>query len=68
MGDQLLRVVDHIRVNSRGIPALDLARLNLKIGRPLSRFASSLPDDPTLVAAAWAAAEEILNETKGKPR
>lgn len=68
MGEKLLQVVEHIRVNSRGMPALDLARLNLKLGRPVSRVAASLPDDPELVASAWAVAEEILKETKGKPR
>ena len=68
MGDQLLQVVEHIRMNSRGVPALDLARLNLKLGRPVSRFAATLPDDPALVASAWAAAAEILKDVKGKPR
>lgn len=68
MGEKLLRVVEHIRVNSRGLPALDLARLNLKIGRPVSRFAATLPDDPALVASAWEAANEILKEAKGEPR
>jgi hypothetical protein len=68
MGERLLQVVEHIRVNSRGVPALDLARLNLRVGKPLSRFAATLPDEPALVASAWAAATEILKDAKGKPR
>ena len=68
MGEKLLQVVEHIRVNSRGVPALDLARLNLKLGRPVSRFAATLPDEPALVESAWAAANEILKDAKGKPR
>jgi hypothetical protein len=62
MGVQLLQVVEHIRTHSRGLPSLDLARLNLKVGKPLSRLAAELPDDPALVGAAWQAAHEILSE------
>jgi hypothetical protein len=59
---QLIQIVEHVRANSRGLPNLDLARLNLKVGKPLSRLAGSLPDDPALVEAAWRAANEILSE------
>lgn len=62
MGIELVKIVEHIRRNSKGLPNIDLARLNLKTGRPLSRQAAEIPDTPFLVKAAWAAAHEILSE------
>jgi len=64
MGHELRRVVEHVRLHSRGIVNIDLARLNLLVGKPLSRMASELPDEPKLVGAAWAAAREIVGEEK----
>lgn len=66
MGLQLLQIVEYVRKNSRGLPNLDLARLNLKVGKPISRLAASLPDDPALVEAAWRAANEILGNPDPK--
>lgn len=63
MGVQLQEVVDYVRRQTRGIVSLDLARLNLKVGKPLSRAADKLPDDPAVVAAAWKAAREIVAES-----
>jgi hypothetical protein len=60
MGQQLLRIVEQVRSKSRGFPNLDLARLNLLTGKPLSRKAIEIPDDPKVVAEAQAAAREIL--------
>lgn len=68
MGEQLQSIVEHIRTNSRGLPSLDLARLNLRVGKPISRCAATLPDDPELVAAAWKAARAILAEPEGLRR
>lgn len=62
MGIELVKIVEHVRRNSKGLPNIDLARLNLKTGRPLSRHAADIPDTPFLVQAAWAAANEILSE------
>jgi len=62
MGEQLQTIVEHVRTKSRGLPSLDLARLNLRVGKPISRCAASLPDDPELVAQAWKAALAILAE------
>ena len=64
MGLELQRVVEHVRTNSRGIVSVDLARLNLLVGKPLSRMAHELPDEPKLVALAWDAAREIVGGTK----
>lgn len=66
MGLQLLQIVEYVRKNSRGLPNLDLARLNLKVGKSISRLAASLPDDPALVEAAWRAANEILGNPDPK--
>lgn len=68
MGEQLQTIVEHIRTHSRGLPSLDLARLNLRVGKPLSRCAATLPDDPQVVAAAWKAAHAILEERDGLQR
>ena len=62
MGVRLVQVVSHIRQNSKGLPNIDLARLNLRIGQPLSRNAAELPDTDELVEAAWRVAREILGE------
>jgi hypothetical protein len=56
-----------VRRTSKGLPNIDLARLNLKTGRPLSRLAAEIPDNPLLVQAAWAAAREILGEGEKLP-
>ena len=70
MGARLLAIVERVRTESKGLPNVDLARLNLKVGRPLSRQAAELPDDPTLVALAESIAREILSEntTRGGGR
>jgi len=68
MGEQLQNVVEHIRTNSQGLPLLDLARLNLRVGKPISRCAATLPDDPQVVEAAWKAARAILAEPEGLRR
>lgn len=62
MGVRLQAIVERVRSESRGLPNIDLARLNLKVGRPLSRQAAELPDDPQLVALAESVAREILSE------
>jgi hypothetical protein len=64
MGIRLVEVVEHVRTHSKGLPTLDLARLNLRVGKPLSRYAAMLPDEPEVVEAAWRAAHEILAESK----
>lgn len=64
MGLELQRVVDHVRTNSKGIVSVDLARLNLLVGKPLSRMATELPDEPKIVAQAWEAAREIIGGSK----
>jgi hypothetical protein len=61
MGARLVAIVERIKSASNGIPHFSLARLNLKTGKPLSRDAATLPDDPELVAAAEKAANEILS-------
>lgn len=60
MGQRLLDIVERIRRESKGLPDIDLARLNLRVGRPLSRQAFSLPDDPELVALAERVMHELL--------
>lgn len=60
MGKQLLAIVTRVETNSRGLPRVDLARLNLRVGKPLSRMAATIPDDPELVAKAEAVADELL--------
>ena len=67
MGEQLQSIVEHIRANSQGLPLVDLARLNLRVGKPISRCAATLPDDPEIVAAAWRAARAILLEEPESP-
>ncbi|MFT3765196.1 MAG: hypothetical protein QM820_06725 [Minicystis sp.] len=62
MGVELQRVVDYVSRNTRGLAAVDLARLNLRVGQPLSRRAMLIPDRPDLVDLAWRSAREILDE------
>ena len=68
MGTELQRIVEYVTENTRGLAKIDLARLNLRVGKPLSRFALTLPDDPALVASAWACARDIVGEAAGAPR
>lgn len=65
VGAELKRVVDYVNANSKGLPAVDLARLNLRIGKPISRSAMTLADQPELVERAWKYAMEILSENRG---
>ena len=60
MGQRLLAIVERVRRESKGLPDVDLARLNLRVGKALSRTAFSLPDDPELVALAERVANELL--------
>ncbi len=62
MGVRLVKIVEQVRNRADGLPNVDLARLNLKVGKALSRLAASLADDPQLVASAERAAQEILSE------
>jgi hypothetical protein len=62
LGIELQRVVDYVSANTRGLASIDLARLNLKTGKPLSRMALSIPDNPELVSLAWQCAREIVSE------
>lgn len=63
MGVELAKVVDYVRKKSKGAPAVDLARLNLLVGRAISRNASSIPDEPEFVERAWFHARAILGES-----
>ncbi|MBL8684708.1 MAG: hypothetical protein JNK05_36365 [Myxococcales bacterium] len=60
MGARLQAIVDRVRRESRGVVNVDLARLNLRVGQPLSRAAMEIPDTHELVAKAEAVANEIL--------
>ncbi|HMU38285.1 MAG TPA: hypothetical protein PKE31_04685 [Pseudomonadota bacterium] len=62
MGKRLVEIVEQVRTRSKGLPSVNLARLNLKVGKPLSRFAATLDDDPATVAAAERALKEILSQ------
>ncbi|MRG98014.1 hypothetical protein [Polyangium spumosum] len=67
MGKELVEVVEFVRARARGNAVVELARLNLLVGRALSRNAGSIPDEPELVARAWSCAREILeHERRGK--
>jgi hypothetical protein len=66
LGRRLQAIVDRVSRESTGLPAVDLARLNLKVKHALSRQALELPDDPELVRAAERAANEILKASGGK--
>jgi len=65
VGARLKAIVDDVRYNSKGLVNIDLARLNLRVGKPLSRLAAELADDDDLVARARSAADEILG-SKGR--
>lgn len=60
MGVELQRVVDYVTQRSTGLAAVDLARLNLRTGAPLSRAAARIADDPKLVELAWRVAVELV--------
>lgn len=60
MGTKLVEVVDYVRRHSRGAPAVNLARLNLLVGRAISRSANTLPDDQEMLDKAWSSAREIV--------
>ncbi len=62
MGIELQKVVDYVNAHTTGLAAVDLARLNLRVGKPLSRFAMSIPDTPDTLTRAWQCAREILAE------
>jgi hypothetical protein len=64
MGAELQSVVEHVKTHSKGIVSVDLARLNLLVGKPLSRMARELPDDPKVVKLAWEVAREIVGGTR----
>ena len=64
MGVELVKVVEYVRQKSRGAANVDLARLNLLVGRAISRTAVSLPDEPELVERAWFHARAILGESQ----
>jgi hypothetical protein len=68
MGARLQAIVDRIRRQSTGVVNVDLARLNLRTGKPLSRLAMEIPDDPELVAHAEAVCSEILSSNHGAKR
>ncbi len=60
MGIKLEAIVERVKKNSRGLPSVDLARLNLRVGKPLSRQAAEIEDDPALVALAEEVADSLL--------
>lgn len=64
MGARLVQIVEQVRNRSNGLPNVDLARLNLKVGKALSRFAATMEDEPRLVAHAEQVAREILAEAE----
>lgn len=68
MGVELQAVVEFVRGHSSGTPAVDLARLNLLVGRALSRNAATIADDPELVRRAWQHAREIVGDHGGEGR
>lgn len=65
MGVELQKVVAYVNARTQGVAAVDLARLNLRVGRAISRQALSLPDDPELLDRAWRCAREIVGESLG---
>ncbi len=67
MGTRLVAIVDRVRTRPNGLPGVDLARLNLKVGKALSRLAATMDDDPELIARAECAAREILTEGAAQP-
>lgn len=65
MGKRLLEIVERVRRHGRGLPNVNLARLNLRVGKPLSRYAEEMPDDPEVVALATEVATQLLTEEGG---
>lgn len=63
VGQKLAAIVERVRNNSKGLPSVDLARLNLRVGKPLSRQAAELEDDPELVALAEKVADSLLADS-----
>jgi hypothetical protein len=61
----LLQIGEEVRTRSAGLVNVDLARLNLRVGKPLSRLAAQIPDEDELVDRARAAADEILGRKRG---
>lgn len=69
MGAKLVEIVDYVRKHSRGAPAVNLARLNLLVGRAVSRSANTMPDEPELLDKAWSSAREIVGSLhEGGPK
>jgi len=64
MGKALVEVVDFVRVRCRGGAAVELARLNLLVGRALSRSAAEIADEPELVERAWSSARSIVRDDR----
>lgn len=62
MGVELAKVVEYVRKKSKGAAVVDLARLNLLVGRAISRNAMTLPDEPEFVERAWFHARAIVGE------
>jgi hypothetical protein len=60
MGARLVEIVERVRQRPDGMPSVDLARLNLRVGKAISRMAATLADDPDLVERAQRIASEIL--------
>lgn len=60
MGARLIEIVESIRNRPDGLPNVDLARLNLRVGKALSRCAAFLADEPALVERAERVARELL--------
>jgi hypothetical protein len=69
VGVELEKVVRYVRESTAGVPPVDLARLNLLVGKALSRNAASIPDEPELVEHAWRCARAIVGDAgDGGPR
>ena len=64
MGMRLVEIVLRVRRESKGLPDVDVARLNLRVGKALSRLAAVIPDDPELVELAGRVAADILGDKK----
>ncbi len=62
MARLLLEIVEQVRRDAPDLPNVALARLNLLVGKPLSRQAAMLADDPALVHAAREAARQIIGK------
>ena len=62
VGARLKAIVDEVKAGSSGLVNVDLARLNLRVGKAISRLAESLPDDDELVLKARKVADEILGK------